>query len=168
MIDYLITSLPRSGSAWLSNLLTDNRNLCAHEGIFQRGWEYWELNHRVPGAQGICDTSLWGDIDTFERHKAPKLVVVRDPRAVNMSLKKLGLGSLPLWAIQRLHQVSGQRLDFEALFDFRKLAPVVDRLTGGRIKLCAVRHAMLKEMYIERDIEPVIGDLYERPATRAN
>ena len=88
-MNFFIYSLPRSGSAWLSQFLTGPDSYCYHEPFSD------DL-----GVRQKCTESIIGAVDTsaFQFHKgahiemgAKPYVLVRDPSEVAFSLAKLGV-----------------------------------------------------------------------------
>jgi hypothetical protein len=113
MIKYVIAALPRSGTAWLSALLSTNDVPCVHEAASIKSIEEWAAQ---PEPVGICDTSLFLFPRVVNSIKAPTLIIDRDHGAISDSLEYLGLWMDPA-LFQRLERVRyDMRIQFTDLF----------------------------------------------------
>ena len=55
MIDFMVLALPRSGTAWVANLLTTDTSLCIHEAFMDHSID--DLDNRPhDGLLGIAET----------------------------------------------------------------------------------------------------------------
>lgn len=128
MKPFFIVSLPRSGTAWLSNFLTHGSCFCYHElsyGISSMG-EFREIFERNGSpVVGTADTAgcLYAQAIHHQFPDARIVVLVRDPREIRDSLAKVGLNRNESeisvlathlhWAIENLNALVVQ---YERLF----------------------------------------------------
>lgn len=153
MIDFMVLGLPRSGTAWISNLLTTDTTVCIHEAFeFNSLSEIDEM-----GVQGICETSAFMHIDEINAHHARKLIIERPFVEIQESCKALGFPELPPLVIDLMDQIKGYRISFKDLFNYDIMAEAYYYLL--RKELNQERHRMLCQMNIQNTaaIERVRG-----------
>lgn len=124
---YLITGLPRSRTAWMSVVATDEDSLCFHEptawlgqwdDIFPAIWHQRRDRRYV----GIADHGLGFHLPEIMRRAAPRTLIIERPAdEVNASLARLGLPAsnfcdLLLEALD-YHHPRIRRVDYSALRD---------------------------------------------------
>lgn len=111
---FALLALPRSGTTWASNWLSDGGVLCHHDPL---AWaapdELFEMD------DGIACTGLYLRPDLIKRLDCPVVCLWREPAEVNASLARIGMPSMPPWAVERLRAVKGNWFEYRALFDAR-------------------------------------------------
>lgn len=116
MLDFIIVSLPRSGSTWLSNLLTTEHSICWHDSTgfaLPHEMDNYPTNKRY---KGICCTAAWMWKDWYKNHPAKKLVIVRDITLINASMEKLGMPEVGIPDLRSFFVIEGKRVQFSDLF----------------------------------------------------
>ena len=126
MIRYMVLGLPRSGTAWMANLLSSNGAVCLHESLADYSLAEIEA---MPEVAGISETAGVLVADQIAAHPARKVVIMRDLTEVNHSMMLQGLPDIPLVAQQMLDQIEAPRVAFHQLFDFDVMATVYQYLT---------------------------------------
>lgn len=92
---FIVAATPRSGSTWLSNLLTTSYNVCYHDMM---QWYTPMQLHTLPSKHdsfGTVETGALLHVDWFNEQRCKRIVLVRDFDEVNESLDRLGIGALP-------------------------------------------------------------------------
>ena len=114
---FFICATPRSGSAWLSNLLTYGGSYCQHEPLCEGAWI--PTQHEVSGA---VDTGA-----SFIGYEPPEGVRVfhlwREPDEIRLSLARMGLPSYDLSSYKR-------GFEYKRLFDVSYLEALWDEVVG--------------------------------------
>lgn len=146
--DFLIIALPRSGTAWISALLTTAGSACIHEGSIFPPVE----DGRV---YGIADTTLFFDTDTINNHPARKLIIRRDYHDITRSLIRAGLPLIPWDIMRKIEMVEGPRIAFRDLFNADIMGPHFTRLTGQRFDRARHRHLCRQNIQNHELIEVV-------------
>ena len=144
MIDFIVVALPRSGTAWLANLLTTETTVCLHESFLH--FSLQELEN-MPEHIGIAETSAAFFPKDVNNHPAKKLVVTRPIAEVNASAEKLGLPQLTDYAESLLNQIDGYTISYQDLFDYDKMNAAYRFLFDKDLN--KLRHAMLCGLQIE-------------------
>ena len=85
MIDFMVLSAPRSGSAWAANWLTTDKSLCFHglqRTVHHTQWDTL-TSERVLGVSdpSVCFFSEW-----LNKHPARKVILHRDKAEIQASL----------------------------------------------------------------------------------
>ena len=149
MIDFMVLALPRSGTAWVANLLTTDSSLCIHEAFMDHSIN--DLDTRPhDGMLGIAETSAFTKVDEINQHSAKKLVIERPFNEVNESIAKLGFKAMPLYSDDLMIQLKGYRIAFKDLFNYDIMAEAYYYLL--RKELNQERHRMLCQMNIENTV----------------
>lgn len=162
MLDFMIISLPRSGSTWAANWLTTERALCVHDPLWTMPPD--EIAQGVERLapdriRGIACTGLWRWPSWINAQPGRKLILRRDRGEVERSMQRLGLPRLPGLADRKLAAIKGTHIDWRALFDPEAARSIWDFLTDGREPFDQARHASLAAMRIEPKFEAVQRDL---------
>lgn len=139
--------MPRSGSAWLANFLTDGRCFCAHEPLAD-GHIDWSSG-AVSGA--ICTAAALAGFKPPEGVRTYSLS--RDPDAVNRSLVNSGLPAMDL----SMYPTGG--FVYERLFDIDYLESIWAEVVG--LSFNKRRAEMLIEMNVQRDLSKLFNKLRE-------
>ena len=155
-LDFIILGLPRSGTTWASNWLTNESLFCMHDPL-------WTLHYDDIDAEvakragdrmaGVCCTALWRWPEWLGRHPARKLVLRRDFAEVAGSLKRIGFPPLPRDAVTSLDKVEGRHVPWTDLFKPERAEELWRWLTGGTIEFDAQRHAEL----VQHDVQPRVA-----------
>jgi hypothetical protein len=150
MIDFMVLSAPRSGSTWAANWLTTCHSHCLHDPVLEHRVEELDRIHLDKiKLLGVSCTALALCPDFVNHHPARKVILHRDPLAIEGSLKRIGLSSLsPRWdgALERIEGMHAAYLD---LFDPETAKPIYEHLL--QTDFDAERHAALVKMRITPD-----------------
>jgi len=146
MIDFMVLGLPRSGTAWLANLLTTDDSYCRHEAFWKSTLVQLDLID-APGKFGVSETSAYCIPDVLNDHSARKLIVTRPLNEINKSLKSLNLPKMTNDHVDALNSIQGYRIDFNDLFVFNKMAKAYNFLLDKELSSC--RHSMLCDMNVQ-------------------
>lgn len=114
---FAVFGLPRSGTTWAANWLTDAGALCLHDPIADHApAELLRLDLGRPW--GVSCTGLWAfeDVARQVAQRCPVVVLERDPAASDAALCRLGMSALPGWLHDRFRSAPGVRLPFDALW----------------------------------------------------
>jgi hypothetical protein len=154
MIDFMVLALPRSGTAWVANLLTTDTSLCIHEAFMDHSIDDLD-NRSYDGMLGIAETSAFTKVDEINQHSAKKLVIERPLNEVNESIAELGFKTMLSYDL--MIQLKGYRIAFKDLFNYDIMAEAYYYLL--RKELNQERHRMLCQMNIQNTaaIERVRG-----------
>lgn len=146
MIDFMVISLPRSGSAWLANLLTTDDSICLHESFIDHSIaDLHEMKH--DGLLGISETSA-AFIDDAIAYSCKKLIVKRPIAEINGSLISIGLfAAFDKDSENALNNIEGYSINFKDIFDFDEMSKAYMYLLGK--EMCKQRHTMLCKMNIQ-------------------
>lgn len=147
-MNFLITGLPRSGTAWLANWFTTDHSICWHEAL---------MDYSLEELLSFKSESLFGVSETFlcllkpeEVNAIPvkKLVVHRPIEEVNASLEAAGLpGLMTEEHADNLRAIDGAHIDFKDIFDGDKFRIVHDWLVPLRFN--TDRYALLRKLSVE-------------------
>lgn len=139
----MVLALPRSGTAWVANLLTTDTSLCIHEAL-----EFNSLSEiDKMGVQGVCETSAFMHIDEINAHQAKKLIIERPFAEIQESCKALGFPELPPLVIDLMDQIKGYRIAYKDLFNYEVMAVSYRYLLNK--ELSRERHALLCRLDIQ-------------------
>jgi hypothetical protein len=156
MIDFMVLALPRSGTAWVANLLTTDTSLCIHEAFMDHSID--DLDTRsYDGLLGIAETSAFIRVDELNLHSAKKLIIDRPFDEINNSIVKLGFKAMPSYSADLMIQLKGYRIAYKDLFNYEIMSEAYYYLL--RKELNQERHKMLCQMNIQNTaaIERVRG-----------
>jgi len=149
MIDFMILALPRSGTAWVANLLTTDTSLCIHEAFMDHSIDDLD-NRSYDGMLGIAETSAFIRVDELNLHSAKKLIIDRPFDEINNSIVKLGFKAMPSYSADLMIQLKGYRIAYKDLFNYDIMAEAYYYLL--RKELNQERHRMLCQMNIENTV----------------
>lgn len=149
--DFLILSLPRSGSAWLANFLTWGDCFCYHELAAERPG--LDLERQAP-VTGAIDTGIW-----MLPKQLPAGVRLyglrREPRRVSRSLRAVDLPVDPDYDLFREMTRDLVTFEYERLYDVDYLRGVWRTIAGPNSQFHSERARRLIPMNVQRDL----GDL---------
>lgn len=147
-MDFLILSLPRSGTAWLANFLTYDDCFCYHEPLADA-----HLRHeRVRPITGAIDTTVY-----MTNHSAPReYALVRNYDDITKSLKALS----PIFVEDDLARFRDRTKHlstffYDKLFDVDYLEMVWTTITKRPFN--RPRAELLIEMNVQRDFRKLIA-----------
>ncbi len=153
-LDFLILATPRSGSAWLANLLTHGECFCYHDPM--AGGPLSRLERQAP-ITGAIDTGAWNWPKQLPR--VPKLyALTREPRRVSRSLRTLYLPDDPDFELFREVTRDLITFEYERLFNVAYLAEVW-RTVVGPATFHVERAKQLLHVNIQRDIPALIDQV---------
>lgn len=128
MIEFMVIALPRSGTAWVSNLLTTDTTLCIHDATAQYTLPDLD-NFQTKKILGVADTGLALLPDWVNAHPARKIVIVRDHDEINQSLINAGMPTLNPEHSTKLMNIKADHIQFKDLFNPSYAASVYEYLT---------------------------------------
>lgn len=156
MISFMVIGAPRSGTAWASNWLTTERTLCLHDILFSHDLD--ELDS-LPHDRllGLADSGLALQTDWVNKHPARKVILHRDQKEIEDSLRRAGLPPTKHinWPAL-LHQVDGIHVPWDVLFTHPQV--IHSYLFGREVAFDAARHALLAKLNVQADFEKVDPD----------
>lgn len=154
MIDFMVLSLPRSGSTWVANWLTTDRSLCLHDP-FADSLPPWPKYGRT---LGISCTGSYLMPEFLRRQDCPIAVIERDPGDCDASLKTLGAPPITAHMKRMLEQVNGRRWSFADLWNETKAREMWAFLLP-EIAFDAPRYRLLGAMQIQPRVGKVTYDV---------
>lgn len=113
-MNFALLGLPRSGTTWAANWLTDQGALCLHDPLSDyTPAELLRLDLGRP--LGIACTGLWAFPQAVAALRCPVVIVERDPAEVAASLRAMGL-EMPRALLGRFRAAPGHRVPFADLW----------------------------------------------------
>ena len=149
MLDFLLLSLPRSGSTWAANWLTSEGALCLHDPLSYRSHADL-LAYAKTRRVGAACTGLWLWPDWCGKHARRLVIMERDVQGSQESLARLGLPILPEWALEKFAAMPGLRVPYTDLFEADRARELWTLLRPAE-SFDVDRHAMLCEMQVQPD-----------------
>jgi len=144
VIDFAIVALPRSGTAWMANLLTTDGIVCWHDPLATLR----NPNDVIGLNGGISDTGMCLYPELINAVKK-KIVIVRDRYQCEYSLKKIGV-NLPFLdlAESRLNLIKADIVvKFDDLFGYEAANKIHEFCIGK--PLSKDRHALLNGLNVQ-------------------
>jgi hypothetical protein len=147
-VNFVITGLPRSATAWLANWFTTDHSVCWHEALMDHSMEEL-LGFESDELFGISETSLCTmDPLAVNALPVPKLVIHRPLDEVNRSLVDLGFPpGMTEEHEKNLWDIGGFHLKFEDIFDEDKFRVAHEWLIP--IEFNPDRYALLRKFMVE-------------------
>jgi hypothetical protein len=147
-MDFIIFSLPRSGSAWLSNFLTYDDVFCYHDGF--RGTTVWP--QRAAPVSGVCDTGAY-----LLNVSAPlEFVLLRNPYEIDTSLAKLNLTINDLHLNEFYSRTKNSiPIHYSLLFNVNYLEELWYKFTSAKFNYA--RAEMLIDLNIQQDVAKALS-----------
>jgi hypothetical protein len=155
MIHFMVLGLPRSGTAWASNWLTDSLMVCHHDPLFQHPVEALDSLPCDERVLGIADTGLWKFPEFLASHPARKVMLHRDLDEVNASLRRSGLPPVSRTHERMLWEIDGAHCDWRMLFEQPRF---IYHYLFGVVMLDTLRHSMLCKLNVQADFEKLDPD----------
>lgn len=153
MLDFAITGLPRSRTAWLSAFLTTDSAHCWHEWSAKVNGPADFLDAIVPGkVSGVSDTGIWLLGDNL-KHIARSVVIVHRPTAdCEASLKaRFGVDfDLGLMA-DELAKIDGLHVSFDDLNSLECVAQIWEYCTKSPLQ--RERYSVFKDIRIDTMVD---------------
>lgn len=147
MIDFMVLGLPRSGTAWMANLLTTDNSICLHESFMTYSLNQIDEMEKDDKLLGISETSAIFDCDAINAHKAKKIIIERPLDEINASLMRIGFPMIDETFCKLLKNLEGYRIAFDDLFKHDKVALVYKQLLGKTLD--KNRHSLLCSFGVE-------------------
>lgn len=148
MIKYIVTGLPRSGTAWAAAWLSTHETLCLHEPM--RTTTLMDL-HRSEMMVGISDTSLFTQHALVNRLNVPCIKLFRDLREIHISLRRIGIDDrreelITTNSAHDLCRIKGVSFRWDDLFT-PEAAKRISEICG--VPWSPERHAVFRELNIQ-------------------
>lgn len=117
MIDFMVISLPRSGSTWAANWLMTDKVHCIHDPLYRM--HYTELDDVKVSAKklGIACTGLWRWPEWVNNHPAKKIILRRNFSDIQKSMREIGLPALNPEDEAAIEKIAGVHANYKDLFD---------------------------------------------------
>jgi hypothetical protein len=157
---FFIYSLPRSGSAWLSEFLSQPGCYCYHDPFADGDWDdlAFRWDNRPESCVGAIDTSAHQRTPSGQPRVCERLVLLREPTGIFASLTKIGLQyDYPLATeVERLKFAARGAFPiyYERLHELCYLEDVWEMVTNTPLDF--ERAARLIEMNIQRSAVGVL------------
>lgn len=151
-IDYLILTLPRSGSAWLANFLSHGPSLCLHEPLADvRDLRDLQRPAGWAGLLGVIDSGAWMQMDRLPA-VGRIFALERSHREVARSLRRLELA--PDVDFEAFDRVTAglPKFQYESLFDVEYLEQLWMMVVGAEHPFDAARAKQLVGMRVTVDL----------------
>lgn len=161
-LDFMVVSLPRSGSTWAANWLTTDAVHCRHDPLYSMHYMDFDKNLCENGfVNGIACTGIYHWPDWVNRHPARKVILHRDFDEIQQSMSDIGLPPLEHTAEAAIKSIEGLHVPYEALFDPREARKLWKYLTGSEFN--ERRHRELVDIEMQPNF---IGLQINKDATR--
>ncbi|MFV0533014.1 MAG: hypothetical protein ACK5MR_05095, partial [Cumulibacter sp.] len=146
MLDFMVIGLPRSGTTWAAQWLTTAHSFCLHDPLYL--CHYSELDSYADRVSigrktvGVSCTALWRWPQFVSSHPARKVIIHRDIRDINSSLKLLGFPAMTERDALSLYDLPGLHFQYADLFCESSAAAIWDYLVPG-VKFDPARYHIL-------------------------
>lgn len=151
-ISFMVLGGPRSATTWAANWLTTDTTLCLHDPLLEYTTERLKRLQPASGKRlGISCTSSLLYPDWLNAQKCPKLVLYRDVKEINRSLRELGLVELiESRHLARIADAAKQKNVMLVPYEYLFLPTAAKRIAAHLgVPFDAERHNMLIQMRIE-------------------
>lgn len=146
MIEFMVLGLPRSGTAWLANLLTTDDTFCWHEALWSASLK--KLDYLpYQGRFGISETSGFAHLEQLNAHPSRKIIIDRPLDEINKSLIALDLPTMRDEEADLHSKLEGYRIKFSDIFDYDRMSMAYNYVLSK--KLNVYRFNMLVDMNIQ-------------------
>ncbi len=134
MLDFAVTGIARSRTAWFAAFLTDGISHCWHDWSAQVLDPADYLKAAVPGKQsGISDTGFWMLGRRADKYAKRIVVIHRNPAECRESAHRaFGVDMDMVACANALYQVPGFHLKYDSLADHAVLEEAFHYLTGRK------------------------------------
>lgn len=154
MIQFMVIGAPRSGTAWAANWLTTDRTLCLHDPLWRHDLESLD-NLQTRKHLGIACTGVALFPDWVDQHPARKLILHRDFKEINASLRRMGIKPIPAHWDDILKGIEGLHVSWSDLFE--KPLPLWEFIFPF-LPFDNERHTELLHYNVQMDFEKVDPD----------
>lgn len=145
---FQVIALPRCGTTWAANWLTDNDAICYHDPLSYKTPA--ELSVFNPDYDwGISCSASWIAPNWLNSFDCPRIILKRDITEIEDSLRNIGLPALPDELLEKFYKLSGTRIHYTDLFDTDSAKEIWKYLRGTEFN--EERHRILCEMNIQPD-----------------
>lgn len=161
MLDFAVTGLARSRTAWFAAFLTDGVSHCWHDWSAKVLDPAEYLKAAVPGKQsGISDTGFWMLGRRADKYASRIVVIHREPEECRRSaLDAFGVDMDMTACAKALGAVPGLHIGYDDLKDTGTLSWVFEYLTGRKADANRV------ELFTNLNIQTNVGDEIIRSIT---
>jgi len=147
MVEFMVLAAPRTATTWISNWLSTDKTLCLHDPLWTH--HYSDLDKiKSNKTLGVACTGLYLFPEFINKHPARKIILHRDEKEINDSLKAIGLPELSNME-RDLNRIEGMHFDWRVVFD--KPKDIYEYLTG--LEFDKERHEFLKEIEMQPNFE---------------
>lgn len=153
MIDFMVIAAPRSGTTWVSNLLTTDTSLCLHDPLYLHDFEDLDQLPHTTNLLGIACTGSMIYADKLNSHSARKLILHREQSEIEASLAQLGMNSAGVQYEPLLNRLEGRHCHWRELFDYTEMSAHFEFLLQK--PLSRDRFQLLQHMHIQPDFAAV-------------
>lgn len=161
-LQFIIVSLPRSGSTWAANLLSTDGLLVEHDPLYHTHYTEWEHDF-----DAVACTGIWRAWEWLNAQPVPKLVLHRPLHEVEASLKALGVHPLVTKeSVRMLSLIEGHHMQWTDLFKYDRAQDAAEFVCPGHL-IDRARHATLCKINMQPQWSNVNidADLQRRLAT---
>lgn len=147
-INFMVLGGPRSATTWAANWLTTDTTICLHDPLLEYPIQHLQRMTFDGKRFGISCTSALLYPDWVNAQKCPKVILYREIKEINRSLRELGLVELiESRHLARLNNIHGALIvPYEHLFSPTG-AGVIAKHLG--VPFDAYRHDVLMQMRVE-------------------
>ena len=171
-MDYYITGLPRSGTAWASLFFSGGNMHTFHDLLGTYHYEDLpKLREQTDhDFVGVADTGLWCFHEWLNAQGKPVVILERPYWEVNASLGRMGLPALAPRAVAALHKVEGLRVPYWHLWDETGIKAITDYLFDDLLEVSWPWWQHLRMMRVTRRLDSVDPDpaIIDRLKAEAN
>jgi len=155
VIEFMALGMPRSGTAWLANLLTTDTTLCEHDPMWRV--HYSDLDSIFSDKHlGVPCTGLALFPEWVNAHPARKVILHRPFEEVDASLRAMGSEPLAAPWVGALDRIQGTHVSWKEIFDPHGARGIYEFLLEKPFD--AERHAMLVGLNVQMDFERMKPD----------
>lgn len=154
MMQFMVVGAPRSGTAWAANWFTTDRTLCLHDPLWRLDLESLD-KLQTKKTLGMACTGVALFPEWVDQHPARKLILHRDIKEINASLRRMGIKPInPKWS-QILERIEGLHASWRDLFE--KPQPLWEFIFP-HLPFDSERHTELLRYNVQMDFEAVDPD----------
>lgn len=148
MISFMVLGGPRSATTWMANLLTTDHTWCIHDPLLEYTLDQLSQIY-VPNKRiGISCTASVLYPDWVNAQKCPKVILYRDPREINVSMRQLGMVELePTKHNMRIEMIKAPMYRWEDVFTHQHVSAGICARFG--VPFDSYRYRELAKMNIQ-------------------
>lgn len=151
-LDFMVIGLPRSGTTWASNWLTNESVACIHDPLYTTHYDDWDavFTERCASRKvGISCTGIWRWLEFLALHPAKKVLLHRPLDEIKKSMDEIGMSHVDLSnAEDYLHSIDGLHVDHVDLFEPSRAKRIWDYLELGS-EFDELRHSLLVDIEMQ-------------------